>query len=211
MRYKMNDFKSYLDTIKKMAMEEGYDSLDETYVEHLRARYFGEDVMIGKSSRVLLRELKESDLQVLYYLQDSGKEPSLEAFVKDSYEESLEALKSYIDTMYPLYDYGIWAAESVSDGSLLGLCGIGDREVNGKKYTNLGYYICPPYRRQGFATECIQIVLDYAKKYLEFSVIYAIIKEENRISEDILCKFGFHIMEKHQNVRVYQKELGELQ
>lgn len=207
----MKDFESYLETIKQMAAEEGYDSLDETYVEHLRARYFGEDVIIGRSKRVILRELKESDLKVFLRLPDAAKEPSLEAFIKDSYEESLHAMKSYITTMYPLYDYGIWAVESVCDGSFLGLCGIGNREVNGQNYTDLGYYICPGYRRQGLATECIEIVLDYAKKYLEFSVIYAIIKEENRISEGILCKFGFEAIGKHENIRVYQKKLGELQ
>lgn len=207
----MKDFESYLETIKQMAAEEGYDSLDETYVEHLRARYFGEDVIIGRSKRVILRELKESDLKVFLRLPDAAKEPSLEAFIKDSYEESLHAMKSYITTMYPLYDYGIWAVESVCDGSFLGLCGIGNREVNGKNYTDLGYYICPGYRRQGLATECIEIVLDYAKKYLEFSVIYAIIKEENRISEGILFKFGFEAIGKHENIRVYQKKLGELQ
>lgn len=207
----MTDFESYLDTIKEMAAEEGYDSLDETYVEHLRARYFGEDVIIGRSERVILRELKESDLEVLVRLPDAGQEPSLEAFIKGSCEESLHALKSYIRTMYPLYDYGIWAAESVRDGSFLGLCGIGNREVSGREYTDLGYYIRPEYRRQGLATECIEIVLDYARKYLEFSVIYAIIKEENRISEGILCKFDFEVIKKHGNIRVYQKKLGELQ
>ena len=207
----MNDFESYLNNIKIMAAEEGYDSLDETYVEHLRARYFGEDVIIGRSKRVVLRELKESDLEVLCGLQDAAKEPSLEAFIKDSYEESLYALKSYITTMYPLYDYGIWAVESACDGSFLGLCGIGNREVHGQNYTDLGYYICPGHRRQGLATECVEIVLNYAKKYLEFSVIYAIIKEENRISEGILCKFDFEVIDKHENVRVYQKKLGELQ
>ena len=35
----MKDFEKYLNEIKKMALEEGYDSLDETYVEHLKARY----------------------------------------------------------------------------------------------------------------------------------------------------------------------------
>ena len=83
----MKDFESYLETIKQMAAEEGYDSLDETYVEHLRARYFGEDVIIGRSKRVILRELKESDLKVFLRLPDAAKEPSLEAFIKDSYEE----------------------------------------------------------------------------------------------------------------------------
>lgn len=205
----MSNFESYLDTIKKMAAEEGFDSLDENYVEHLRARYFGEDVVIGRTERVLLRELKESDLEALYGFEDAQKEPVLEAFIRESFEESSNALKTYISTMYPFYDYGIWGVESIAEGSLVGLCGLGQAEVDGENYTDLGYYICPKYRNQGFASECIEIVLDYAKNYLEFPVIYAIIKEENRISSGILRKFGFQCIKLSENILVYQKKLEE--
>jgi RimJ/RimL family protein N-acetyltransferase len=55
--------------------------------------------------------------------------------------------------------------------------------------------------------------LDYAKNYLEIPVIYAIIKEENRISEGILRKFGFTYEKQGvsnlQKVSVYKKELTE--
>ena len=61
-----NEFESYLNNIKQMAAEEGFDSLDEIYVDHLRARYFGEDVVIGRTSRVILRELKMTDFESLY-------------------------------------------------------------------------------------------------------------------------------------------------
>ena len=68
-----NEFESYLNNIKQMAAEEGFDSLDEIYVEHLRARYFEEDVVIGRTSRVILRELKMTDLESLYRFEDAGK------------------------------------------------------------------------------------------------------------------------------------------
>ena len=193
-----NEFESYLNNIKQMASEEGFDSLDEIYVDHLRARYFGEDVVIGRTSRVILRELKMTDLESLYRFEDAGKEPILQAFIKETKEDTEAHLSAYITNMYPLYDYGIWAVEKVETGEMIGLCGLGQTEVKGECCTDLGYYICPKCRKQGFATECIEIVLDYVKNYLEFSWIYAIIKEENRISEGILRKFGFSEIKEQQ-------------
>lgn len=205
------DFLEYLATIEKIAKEEGFESLDETYITHLRARFFGEDVVIGKTGRITLREMKISDLETFYGFADAGKEPVLQAFIKESCEESEKHLQAYIDHMYPMYDYGIWAIEKNDTREIIGLCGLGQTEVKGEFCTDLGYYICPKWRNQGFASECIEFVLDYAKNYLEFPLIYAIIKEENRISKGILRKFGFQYQEACErpegNVSVYEKDL----
>ena len=206
----MKDFEKYLDEIKKIALEEGYDSLDETYVEHLKARYFGQDVVIGRSHRVTIREMKTSDLEAFYGFADAGSEEVLQTFLKETKEESKAHLQAYIENMYPLYDHGIWAVELNDTKEVIGLCGVGITEIDGTDCTDLGYYICPKWRKQGIATECIEIVLDYVKNYLEFGMIYAIIKEENRISKDILRKFGFQLLKTSEKcgdfVSVYQKE-----
>jgi ribosomal-protein-alanine N-acetyltransferase len=185
------DFLEYLNQIKRMAAEEGYDALDETFVEHQRARYFGTPVVIGQSERVLLREIVLSDLEEIYEFADAQEEPVLQAFIKESYQASEKYLKDYIENMYPLYDYGVWAVVEKDSEKLIGLCGLGQANLQGEYCTDLGYYICPKCRKQGLASESIEIVLDYVKNYLEFSVIYAIIKEENRISKGILRKFDF--------------------
>ena len=207
------DFLKYLEKIEKIAKEEGFEYLDETYKAHLRARYFEEDVVIGQSERILLREMKISDLEALYSFTDAREEPVLQAFIKETYAESARHLKAYIENMYPMYDYGIWAVERIDNGEVIGLCGLGQAEVKGEFCTDLGYYICPKCRNQGFAYESIEIVLDYAKNYLEFPLIYAIIKEENRISKGILRKFGFEykgLCEKTDgNVSVYRKDFTE--
>lgn len=192
------DFLEYLKTIENIAKEEGFEYLDETYKAHLRARYFGENVVIGRSERVLLREMKMSDLEAFYSFSNAGDEPVLQAFLKETYAESENNLKAYIENMYPMYDYGIWVVESIDDGEVIGLCGLGQAEVKGEFCTDLGYYICPKWRKRRFAYESIEIVLDYVKNYLEFSWIYAIIKEENRISEGILRKFGFSEIKEQQ-------------
>ena len=207
------DFLKYLEKIEKIAKEEGFEYLDETYKAHLRARYFEENVVIGRSERVLLREMKMSDLEAFYSFSDAGDEPVLQAFLKETYAESEKNLKAYIENMYPMYDYGIWVVESIDDGEVIGLCGLGQAEVKGEFCTDLGYYICPKWRKRRFAYESIEIVLDYVKNYLEFPCIYAIIKEENRISKGILRKFGFEykgLCEKTDgNVSVYRKDFTE--
>ena len=207
------DFLEYLKTIENIAKEEGFESLDETYKAHLHARYFGENVIIGRSERILLREMKMSDLEAFYSFSDAGDELVLQAFIKETYAESERHLKAYIENMYPMYDYGIWAVERIDDGEVIGLCGLGQAEVKGEFCTDLGYYICPKWRKRGFAYESIEIVLDYVKNYLEFLCIYAIIKEENRISKGILRKFGFEYKELCKkpdgNVAVYQKDFTE--
>lgn len=207
------DFLDYLKTIENIAKEEGFESLDENYKAHLRARYFEENVVIGRSERVLLREMKMSDLEAFYSFSDAGDEPVLQAFLKETYAESEKNLKAYIENMYPMYDYGIWVVESIDDGEVIGLCGLGQAEVKGEFCTDLGYYICPKWRKRGFAYESIEIVLDYVKNYLEFPCIYAIIKEENRISKGILRKFGFEYKELCEksdgNVSVYRKDFTE--
>ena len=207
------DFLKYLKTIENIAKEEGFESLDENYKAHLRARYFGENVVIGQSERILLREMKMSDLEAFYSFSDAGAEHVLQAFIKETYAESERHLNAYIENMYPMYDYGIWTVERIDNGEVIGLCGLGQAEVKGKFCTDLGYYICPKWRKRGFAYESIEIVLDYVKNYLEFPCIYAIIKEENRISKGILCKFGFEYKELCEksdgNVSVYRKDFTE--
>ena len=206
----MKDFQSYLDEIRKIAQEEGYDSLDETYVEHLKARYFGQDVVIGVSERVTLREMKMSDLEAFYGFEDASTEDVLQTFIKGSKAESEEYLKAYIENMYPMYDHGIWTVELTDTNEVIGMCGVGIAQVDEADCTDLGYYICPKCRKQGLALECIEIVLDYVKNYLEFDMIYAIIKEENRISRGILRKFGFDFVKITERdgeaVSVYKKE-----
>ncbi len=211
----MNGFEEYLENIRKIAKEEGYDSLDETYVEHLRARFYKEDVIIGKTKRILLREIKPSDICAFYKFEDARTEDVLGAFLKDTPEESKAYLESYITHMYPMYDYGMWTAEYRETGEIIGICGLGQAEVNGEMCTDLGYYICPKWRNQGLASECVEFVLDYVKKYLEFECIYAIIKEENRISKGILRKFGFKYKLSWEGTEgkksLYQKDLKEQQ
>ena len=192
-----------------MAAEEDYDSLDETFVEHLKCRFWGQDVVIGQTARIILREMKMSDLGAFYAFEDAATEPVLQAFIKESPEASKEHLKAYIEHMYPMFDYGMWTVVEKQSGEIIGICGLGQAKCQGAECTDLGYYICPKWRNRGIASECIEFVLDYAKKYLEIPDVYAIIKEENRISAGILRKFCFECVDRFEDKIVYCKRLTE--
>lgn len=202
----------YIKKIEQIAREEGYGSLNEIYAEHLRCRFWGQDVIIGRSARICLREIKETDLEAFYGFSDAVEEPVLRAFLKETKEESEIYLREYIAHMYPMFDYGIWTAERICDGKITGLCGLGRVGIDGAECTDLGYYICPECRNQGLAAECIGIVLDYAKNYLELPLIHAVTKEENTISEGILRKFGFQYQKSYEEsgekLLIFQKKLG---
>ena len=206
----IQDFDAYVAVLKKMAAEEGCDSLDETFVEHLRCRYFGQDVMIGETARVVLREMRMSDLEAFYGFEDAVTEPVLQSFIKESWEESKVHLQAYIAQMYPFYDYGMWTVVEKEKGKIIGICGLGQSDLKETECPDLGYYICPKWRNQGIASECIEIVLDYAENYLGIPAVCAVIKEENRISERILCKFGFGLLGRIERVGerllIYQKK-----
>ena len=205
----MKDFEEYIVGLEKMAAAEGFESLDETFVEHLKGRYFGLDVVIGESARISLREIKMSDLEAFYAFEGALEEPVLGAFLKDTKAESEAHLQAYIEHMYPLYDYGMWTVVEKNTGEIIGLCGLGHSEYLEAECTDLGYYICPKWRKKGIATECIEIVLDYAKNYLELPYVYAVAESQNTISQNILHKFGFlKVLEKtFEQIFVYNKKL----
>lgn len=207
------EYFEYLEEIRESARRLGFDSLDAVFEEHLRCRFFGKDVVIGQSKRLRLRELKHSDLDAMEHFADAGTESVLEAFLMENHEESERFLKKYIEYMYPMYEYGIWAVEKRETGEMIGLCGLGTPKVHGEDCTDIGYYICPRCRKRGYAEEAVKIVLDYAKNYLEIPLVYAIIRKENWISAEILHKFDFADVslpeDDRQGVFVYQKQLSD--
>jgi RimJ/RimL family protein N-acetyltransferase len=206
---KQEAFEKYLEDLKKIAAEEGYDSLDEQFVKRLESRYFGRDVIIGQTVRTTLREMQMADLEAFYAFEGALEEPVLQSFLKGTKEASKEHLKAYIENMYPMYDYGMWTVVEKESGEIIGLCGLGHIRCQEAECTDLGYYICPKWRNRGIAGECIEFVLDYAKNYLEFSEVYAIIKEENRISAGILRRFRFEYVSRTGDQMIYRKDLTD--
>ena len=64
----------------------------------------------------------------------------------------------------------------------------GDEEV----LLELGYHIFPEYRRQGYALECCEGIMEYGTRELGVSWFEARIARENATSRRLAEKLGFH-------------------
>ncbi|MGN0335110.1 MAG: GNAT family N-acetyltransferase [Lachnospiraceae bacterium] len=208
----LKDYKNYLDNIKNYAAEEGCAELDPIFEEHLRCRFFGEEVLIAESDRILLREMKISDADFFLAFSDAWTEEVLCPFIKNTPEETKEYLRSYIDTMYPLYDYGMWSVVLKDTGTVIGICGLGTYCSAEAVFTDLGYYICPEFRRKGFAQESAALTLQYAADYLKLPEIYAVIRNENEKSAAFAEKIGFEKIKMEDftdpNLQIFRKNLN---
>jgi RimJ/RimL family protein N-acetyltransferase len=85
-----------------------------------------------------------------------------------------------------------WCARAIvrdQDDAVIGHCGFhGPPEDVGR--AEIGYTVLPPYRRQGFATEAAQGLVDWARAQGE-SVVFASVSPGNVASLAVVGKLGF--------------------
>ena len=84
--------------------------------------------------------------------------------------------------------YAIWVIE-LADGTHIGELCFKGLEENG--VAEIGYGIAERYQNQGFATEAVQAVVDWALKEPDVTVIEAEADANNIASQRVLEKCGF--------------------
>ncbi|MDC8832398.1 GNAT family N-acetyltransferase [Alteromonas gilva] len=87
--------------------------------------------------------------------------------------------------------YGLWVVETeqVAGDSRIGLCGFIRRPF--LAYPDLGYAFLPHGRGQGFATEAVQLVLNWARDTIRCQRVSAICRSDNTASVRLLTRVGF--------------------
>ena len=148
---------------------------------------------------------------------DNRKEEKEDCIAEEiiCFHEEREKFCSYIKNVYPFYGYGYWTvelAEPGREGTVIGRCGLKDYEpekddgyVVMKKEAGdglqqvfppelfcleLGYVVAGPYRRQGYAYEMCQAVLDYAFAVLRADMVVVRIHPQNKASLELARKLG---------------------
>lgn len=150
--------------------------------------------IIFETTRLLLREVDESDLEGFY---EMDSDPEVARYVdtppvKDK-AQCLEIIHS-IQQQYNWYGMGRWSVVLKSSGAFLGWCGLkrmAGITVNGKTgFVDIGYRFAQRHWGQGYASESAQATMDYGFTALKCSEICAFADTRNKASHKVLTKIG---------------------
>jgi len=189
----LNESNKDEDTFFARYAVQGSDMEDiDDYCRRVIASAKGESLVIAITDRLIIRELKISDLPDITAMYDEGTVPFLKSFYQ-SHEEAEVILRKYIDNVYGFYGYGIWGIFDRKDERFTGLVGLSNRDREGKTYLELGYAVVRDRRRQGIGTEACRAVLEYAKNNIDYEDIIINVDRENipalKLAEKIKLKF----------------------
>ncbi len=142
------------------------------------------------TERACVREITIQDLDELYALYEGDgitdyTEPLMERKLEEDYT------RSYIDSMYYYYGYGMWIVRDRKTGELIGRAGIEHRETEDGVVMELGYIIGTAYQGQGYATEVCGAIAAYAKEELGMEELHCFIHPRNQRSIHVAEKLGF--------------------
>ena len=142
-----------------------------------------------QTDRLTLRWFGESDAAFVLELVN---EPSWIANIGDRNVRTLDDARAFIAERlvrsYWQNGHGLWAIERRSDGELLGMCGLVDRDS--LPAIDVGYALVPRFWGHGYAREAASASLRYAREVLEAARVLAIVQPENQPSIRVLESVG---------------------
>jgi ribosomal-protein-alanine N-acetyltransferase len=98
------------------------------------------------------------------------------------------ALTEDLDPGAPTYN--LWPVEEKSTGTLVGHCGILDKEVDGRPEFEVVYVLARTYRGHGFATEAALALKAHAFGKLGLTRVVALIDPQNTASAAVAERAG---------------------
>lgn len=157
--------------------------IDEEAIETAYCRFHGLPLVIAQTERLRIRELSAADFALVLEWAAAAESAFCESL-------TMERLCKQVDTVYPLFGYGIWLIEMDTDSAKkrwqpVGLVGFGTDEV-----PTLGYFVCEGQRRQHIAFEACEAALAYLRE-LGCCRIDCRIAKDNLASQGLAEKLGF--------------------
>lgn len=184
---------------------EGFEEVDIEFLERIFDRCHGIPWVIARTERCVIREFAMDDLEALVKLYDQpgvtyridGKGQRIPGFIEPLFpmEQEREYQEAYIANMYGYYGYGMWLVVDAGTGELIGRAGLEHREFEDGVELEMGYVMAPKRQRQGYAAEVCTVIMDYAKRNLDFPRVNALTDEDNAASIALLKKLGFRYLE----------------
>ena len=160
---------------------------------------------IFETENFSVRKLKLVDLEPFHEMQGNEKVMRFVRAKPMSFEEDqAELAKLVLSYDKPENDFWIYAVERNSDLSFVGTVALVRSEDHGKvndtdqmiynikeTHCEIGYRLLEKYWKQGYASEIVQGLIDFARK-MGFKRLIACVADENIASHKIIERLGFH-------------------
>lgn len=150
---------------------------------------------IIETERLAIRKLTHDDFETLLAIM--GKPEVMYAW---EHGFNKDDVRSWIERQLIRYTkdgVGYFAVELKESGLLIGQAGLMKTTINGNEVVEIGYVFDNAYWHNGYATEAVKSLIDYAFDSLKLPAVYCSIRPENKASIRVakrLCmeSFGSH-------------------
>lgn len=177
------------DLSRAYALMESFESADASYLRRTHAHALKEPAEILTTKRLLVREFSKEDFPALFAMCKKPENADCMEEILSDYAAEEEKHSAYLSSVYPFFDLALWGIYEKETKRLIGRAGFSLSGEDTADYA-LGYLIDVPYRKKGYAKECIPALLSYAKESGASSVI-AKIKKSNTASLRVLELCGY--------------------
>lgn len=147
-----------------------------------------------KTDRLLLRELKKSDWEVISYLRS---DQDINKFVKrpsaETKEKALEFI-SKISNGIKKQNFYYWSVSEKSNLEMIGSVCLWNFSED-KKTAEIGYDLSPKFQGKGIMNEALKSVLKFGFKNLKLEAIEAFTHKENVSSKKLLERNKFKLIQ----------------
>lgn len=144
------------------------------------------------TSRLVLREFRDSDVDPLYEIQ-GNRDHMRFTFWAESRAVCESWLRRYADAQRA-NGFAPWTIVHRLEGRVIGWGGLNIDPGAPEWGTEVSYFIHPDYQGRGFATEVVQCSLRHGFKDLALSQIGAFAMPQNHASAQVLQKCGFKFL-----------------
>jgi len=154
-----------------------------------------------ETGRLVLRDLLESDWPLVYAMSREATVTRYQTWFRlegvADVPRWLAELLSQTNRRRPRVSYNL-AVVLKESNSAVGWLGFGEPVDPTKGAMSFGYALLPSAWGNGYMTEAVEAVLDFAFESLSKESVYATCAESNRASARVLEKAGLHLVERWQ-------------
>lgn len=186
---------------------ESFDGIDKTFIENTLLRSQGKPLTIASTKRLFIRELAVSDIPDIYPIYSDSQVKKYIDNIDDYLELEMEKQKAYIQNVYSFYGFGLWGVFGKTSKKLIGRCGLENETIDGTNEIMLSYLLDSQHWGYGYALECCEAVLKYAKEQLDLKRIVAVIDFDNirsiKTAEKLGMKYEKDVVFNNRNRHLY--------